>query len=350
VLLKNESELLPIDESIRNIALVGPLGDAREDLLGPVHAVGRSDETVSILDGLKRVASPGTQISYAEGTGILKAAGDEKMQEAVNRASRADVIVAAVGEAGNMSGEAASRSQIRIPKPQMELLKKLDATGKPLVVVLINGRPLALPWVDEHADAILEAWLPGTEGGNAVAELLFGKDNPSGKLTMSFPRNEGQLPLYYNALPTGRPATDDKWTSKYLDVPNTALYPFGYGLSYTTFEYSDLQLNKASINAGESVRASIMITNSGDSDGEEVVQLYLRDPVASVSRPVKELRGFKKIHLQAGQSRRVTFEINRDDLSFIGPDMKPIVEAGTFNVMIGPNSSNLNQASFQLIK
>jgi len=247
-----------------------------------------------------------------------------------------------------MSGEAASRSRVRVPDPQMKLLKAMAKTGKPLVVVLVNGRPLALPWIATHADAILEAWLPGTEGGNAVADLLYGRYNPSGKLTTSFPRDEGQLPLYYDALPTGRPATDDKWTSKYLDVLYTALFPFGFGVSYTQYQYSGLSLDKAVMTREDTLHARVTVTNTGSRAGDEIVQLYLNDPVASVSRPVKELKRFKKIHLAAGESQKVTFDLTVDDLRFIGPDMRSIAEPGSFKLMVGPSSATFEQKSFVL--
>lgn len=350
VLLKNNDSLLPFGSSIKKIALVGPLGDSHTDLLGPVHAMGRAEETVSILEGLQSTGGDNRQVTFARGSGILQPAAAGAIRKAVEQAEKADVIVATVGEAGDMSGEAASRSRVRVPDPQLKLLKALRETGKPLVVVLINGRPLALPWVAEYADAILEAWLPGTEGGHAVADLLFGRFNPSGKLTTSFPRNEGQLPLYYNALPTGRPATDDKWTSKYLDVPNTARYPFGYGLSYTRFKYSNVELDRPAISVQDTLHASVTVTNAGSRAGDEIVQLYLNDPVAAVSRPVKELKGFRKIHLRPGESRRISFDITGDDLRFIGPDMKSMVEAGTFKVMIGPSSMEYRSKTFILKK
>jgi beta-glucosidase len=269
----------------------------------------------------------------------------------VRTASNADIVVAVLGEAFGMSGEAASRSNIGLPENQVALLKALKATGKPIVLVLMNGRPLTLQWEHDNVDGILETWFSGTMAGDAIVDVLFGKYNPSGKLTVTFPRNVGQVPIYYASKNTGRPFDQNqKYTSKYLDVPNTPLYPFGHGLSYATFSYGDVQLNKSSISPAEVVNASITVTNTGNYDGEETVQLYIQDIVASVAQPVKELKGFQKILLLKGESKTVNFTINVNDLKFYDQNMKWIAEPGVFRVYMGTNSNDLKMASFTLTK
>ena len=257
----------------------------------------------------------------------------------------ADVIVAVLGESAAMSGEASSRSDIGIPESQKKLLQTLIGTGKPVVLVLINGRPLTLTWENENVPAILEAWAPGTEAGNAIGDVLFGDYNPAGKLTMSFPRTVGQIPIYYNHLNTGRPFDENnKFTSKYLDLPNEPLYPFGYGLSYTSFEYGDISLGKTRLEGDETLKASVTIKNTGDRAGEEVVQLYIGDPVASISRPVKELKNFKKIMLQPGETREVIFDVNTDDLKFYDSELNYDWEPGLFKIYIGTSSADVREA------
>jgi beta-glucosidase len=271
------------------------------------------------------------------------------IDEAVEKARQADVIVAAVGEAQGMAHEASSRSNLMIPPSQQKLLAALKATGKPLVIVLMNGRPLTLVDEDRMADAMLETWFSGTEGGNAIADVLFGDYNPSGKLPMSFPRSVGQIPIYYNHLPTGRPynfAKPNKYTSHYYDAENGPLYPFGYGLSYTTFTVSPVTLSSETMAHNGSIDASVTVTNSGKVDGATVVQLYLNDPVASISRPVKELHGFKRIMLKAGESQQVTFKIDVDALKFWNQQMKQVAEPGKFNVMIGLDSVRTQNTQF----
>ncbi|MBN1820400.1 MAG: glycoside hydrolase family 3 C-terminal domain-containing protein, partial [Prolixibacteraceae bacterium] len=256
-------------------------------------------------------------------------------------------IVAVLGESAAMSGEAASRANIDIPESQKNLLKAMLKTGKPVVLVLINGRPLTLTWEDQNVPAILEAWAPGTQAGNAVADVLFGDYNPAGKLTMTFPRSVGQIPVYYNHLNTGRPMNPaNKFTSKYLDIPNDPLYPFGYGLSYTTFEYSEISLSKTKLMGNEVLKASVKLSNTGSVAGEEVVQLYIGDPVASISRPVKELKNFKKVMLQPGETQEVVFDITVDDLKFFNSDLKYNWEPGEFNLFIGTSSANLKETVF----
>jgi beta-glucosidase len=319
---------------------------------------------------MRNVAGNTVNILYAKGANITddpmlikrtnvfgpevevdKRSPDEMLKEAVEIASQSDVVVAVVGEAADMTGEASSRSDISIPESQENLLQALVKTGKPVVLVLFNGRPLTLTWEDGHVNAMLDVWFGGTESGNAVADVLFGKYNPSGKLTTSFPRNTGQIPVYYNHKNTGRPYNNEdfaKFKSDYLDVSNDPLYPFGYGLSYTKFTYGDIQLSQPVLKPGEKITASIMLQNTGQYDGEEVVQLYIRDMVGSVTRPVKELKGFQKIFLKAGESKIVSFEISTDDLRFYNSQLKYVYEPGDFKVFIGSNSRDVKEAAFIL--
>ncbi|HEY1200145.1 MAG TPA: glycoside hydrolase family 3 C-terminal domain-containing protein, partial [Niastella sp.] len=273
----------------------------------------------------------------------------QMLTDAVALAKQADVVIMALGESQGMTGEAASRSNISIPENQQQLLKAVQATGKPVVLVLMNGRPLTLEWEDANIPSILETWFLGTEAGNAIADVLFGDYNPSGKITMTFPRNVGQVPIYYNHRSTGRPLDpNNKYTSKYLDVSNEPLYPFGYGLSYTKFNYGAPQLDKQQLKASEQLRVSVEVNNTGDYDGEEVVQLYIRDKTASVTRPVKELKGFEKIALKKGESRTVSFTITMDDLKFYNKDMKWTYEPGDFTVFVGTNSRDAQGVDFTL--
>lgn len=348
VLLKNRNETLPLKASQR-FAIVGPLAADGTQLIGAWSGAGEGDKCISVLkafedrqakDKLLFTHNKGCEISDPDKSGF---------DAAIAAARNADVIVAVVGEHKDMSGEAAARADITIPGVQEELLKKLKETGKPLVVVLMNGRPLAIPWVAENADAILETWFLGSMGGPAITDVLYGDYNPSGRLTMSFPRHVGQVPLYYNQKNTGRPVDpNSKWTSKYLDMPNTALYPFGYGLSYTTFEYSDFKLNSASLSMNSTVTASVTVKNTGKYAGEETVQWYVRDLVGSITRPIKELKGFNKISLQPGESRTVTFTIDPGQLAFHGPGMILKAEPGKFHVMVGPNADELKTLEFRL--
>ncbi|KTT05833.1 beta-D-glucoside glucohydrolase, partial [Pseudomonas oryzihabitans] len=267
-------------------------------------------------------------------------------------ARQADVVVAVIGESQGMAHEASSRARISVPDTQRDLIKALKATGKPLVLVLMNGRPLALEWEQEQADALLEAWFPGTEGGNAVADVLFGDYNPSGKLTMTFPREVGQVPLYYNHLSSGRPfdaAKPNKYTSRYFDIVNGPLYPFGYGLSYTTFDVSAPQLSSATLKQGDTLTAKVRVKNTGSRAGATVVQLYLRDVTASLARPVKELKGFQKVMLQPGESRELEFPITEADLRFYDNDLKLVSEPGEFKVMVGLDSERVREGSFTLL-
>ena len=373
VLLKNNNQTLPLKKSGK-IALIGPLADSKDDLLG-AWSTGEVSKTVSVLQGIQNAVQSGAEVVFAKGANItddpyLKEriknpfaaymgikevvetrTSAELLAEAVEAAKNADVVVAVLGESSSMSGEAASRSDIGIPESQAHLLKALVATGKPVVLVLVNGRPLTLTWENEHVPAILEAWAPGIEGGNAIADVLFGNYNPSGKITMTFPRSVGQIPIYYNHKNTGRPMDEkNKFSSKYLDIPNEPLFPFGYGLSYTTFDYSDVVLSKTSLKGNETLSAKIKVTNSGKVSGEEVVQLYISDPVASVSRAVKELKGFQKISLNPGETKEVEFKITNDDLKFFNSDLKYDWEPGEFVVQIGTNSQEVKQAKCEWSK
>jgi beta-glucosidase len=274
----------------------------------------------------------------------------QMIDEAVETAKKADVVVAVVGESANMTGESSSRSDINIPETQRELLRALFKTGKPIALVLFNGRPLTLPWEDKNADAILDVWDPGTEAGNAIADVLFGNYNPSGKITATFPRSVGQIPIYYNHKNTGRPFDDKgpaKFKSDYIDIPNSPLYPFGYGLSYTTFNYSDVKLSKTNLKGNETLTATVTVTNSGKMAGEEVVQLYISDPVASISRSVKELKNYKKVMLQPGEQKEISFNITPQDLKFYNTKLQYDWESGQFIVQIGTNSRDVHVASVQ---
>lgn len=371
VLLKNDRQILPLKKS-GIIALVGPLADDQQNVLGSWRAAGDWQRAVSILTGISNVAGSAVTVLYAKGANLvddpalretLKGFGAEipvdgrspreMVAEAVAAAVRADVVVAVLGESSAMSGEAASRSDIGLPQCQKELLQALVETGKPLVLVLMNGRPLTLTWEAEHCGAILETWFGGTEAGNAVADVLFGDYNPAGKLTATFPRNVGQIPIYYNHKNTGRPYQGDpkaKYVSRYLDVSNDPLYAFGFGLSYTTFSYSDVKLSKATLAGAEPLMASVSLTNAGTRAGEETVQLYLSQPVASVTRSVKDLRGFQKVRLQPGETKEVTFRITPEDLKFYNSKLEYDWEPGEFVIRIGGNSSQVKSATVRWTK
>jgi beta-glucosidase len=371
VLLKNKDQILPLKKS-GTIAFIGPLADNHSEMLGTWAVAGDPKLSVSVIDGVKKLAGVSANILYARGSNItddsllnarsyffgLKQEKDnrapqEMIDEAVETAKKADVVVAVVGESANMSGESSSRSDICIPETQQILLKALAKTGKPLVIVLFNGRPLTLNWENEHASAILDVWAPGTEAGNAIADVLFGEYNPSGKITLTFPRSVGQIPIYYNHKNTGRPfnAGDNaKFKSDYIDISNDPLYPFGYGLSYTSFSYSDIKLNKVNLKGNETLVATVNVTNTGSFAGEEVVQLYLSDPVASISRSVKELKNFQKINLKPGETKEVSFNITTADLKFFNNNLDYVWEPGEFVIQIGTNSSNVKKASVIWIK
>lgn len=344
VLLKNQNQLLPLSKQTGTIAVIGPLADSKKDMIGAWSAAGDFNKSVTVLEGIEEKL-PTQRVVFARGCEVED---DDRsgFDEAVTLASRSDAVVLVIGETKEMSGEAASRSEITLPGVQQELAKALIATGKPVVVVLMNGRPLDLSWLDTHAPAILEAWFPGTQAGHAVADVLFGDYNPSGKLTVSFPRNLGQVPVFYNNKNTGRPMSAEKYTSKYLDVPNTPLYPFGYGLSYTTFQYDNLKISSPTLKANQKIEVSVQVTNTGKMAGHEVVQLYVRDLVGSVTRPVKELKHFRKIYLDPGAQSVVTFEITPATLEFLTRDMRWAAEPGEFDVFVGTDSATTQSVRF----
>ena len=371
VLLENKRQILPLKKS-GIIALVGPLADDQQNLLGSWRAAGAWQQAVSVRTGISNVAGSAMTILHAKGANLvddpalretLKSFGaeipvDERspremVAEAVAMAARADVVVAVLGESSGMSGEAASRSDLGLPQSQKELLQALVETGKPVVLVLMNGRPLTLTWEAEHCGALLETWFGGTEAGNAVADVLFGDYDPSGKLTATFPRSVGQIPLYYNHKNTGRPYKGDpgaKYVSRYLDVSNEPLYAFGHGLSYTTFSYGEVKLSKTALAGNEALMASVQLTNSGERAGEETVQLYLSQPVASVTRSVEDLRGFQKVRLQPGETKEVTFRITPEDLKFYNGNLEYDWEPGEFLVRIGGDSSQVKSATMRWSK
>lgn len=373
VLLKNQNETLPLKKDAK-IALVGPLAKAPIDMMGSWAAAGRPAQSVTLFDGMRSVIGDKANLIYARGANIT---GDKKVldylnflnfdapevvddprpanvliDEAVKAAKDADVIVAAVGESRGMSHESSSRTDLNIPETQRELIRALKATGKPLVLVLMNGRPLTILEENQSADAILETWFSGTEGGNAIADVLFGDYNPSGKLPVTFPRSVGQIPTYYNHLSIGRPFTPGKpgnYTSQYFDDTTGPLFPFGYGLSYTTFALSDMALSSTTLNASGKLDASVMVKNTGKRDGETVVQLYIQDVTGSMIRPVKELKNFQKIMLKAGEQKVVHFTITEEDLKFYNAQLKYAAEPGKFNVQIGLDSQAVTQQSFELL-
>ncbi len=348
VLLKNDKKLLPLRKDIGSLAVIGPLAHARREMIGSWSAAGDWSKSVTLLDGIKASVSGKTKVVYARGSNI----NDDSTNyfaEAIRVARQADVVVLAVGEAALMTGEAASRTSLDLPGVQQQLVEEIYKTGKPIVLVLMNGRPLAVTWIDEHVPAILETWFLGTQAGHAIADVLFGDYNPSGKLPATFPRSVGQVPIYYNMKNTGRPLDlNSKYTSRYIDEVNEPLYPFGFGLSYTTFTYGDLTLDRKEISSKDTLAVRVIVTNTGEREGEEVVQLYLRDLVGSVTRPVMELKGFEKIRLKPGESREVTFKLTNNHLEFFRKDLSLGSEPGKFLVFVGGNSRDVKQAEFVL--
>ncbi len=369
VLLKNRLQTLPLKKS-GTIAVIGPLADSKRDVMGSWSAAGVADQTVTVLQGIQNAVGDRAKIVHVKGANVTDQKDivdflnqyepavqvdprtpQEMINEAVNTAKNADVVVAVVGEAQGMAHEASSRTDLVLPQSQRDLIAALKATGKPLVLVLMNGRPLALVKEDQQADALLEAWYAGTEGGNAIADVLFGDYNPSGKLPMSFPRSVGQIPTYYSHLNTGRPYNPEKpnkYTSRYFDEANGPLYPFGYGLSYTTFTVSDVKMSAPTMTRDGQVEASVEVKNTGDREGETVVQMYLQDVTASMSRPVKELKGFKKVMLKPGETQTVSFPIDIEGLKFWNAEMKYDAEPGTFNVFVGLDSARVKRGEFEL--
>ena len=376
VLLKNDpfkgKKILPLEKK-GTIALIGPLADTRTNMPGTWSVAAKHDQALSLREGLEQTVGNKVNILYAKGSNLMSDAAYEEratvfgrslhrdnrsekalLDEALRTAARADVIVAAIGEASEMSGESSSRTDISIPDVQKNLLKALLATGKPVVLVLFNGRPLTIEWEKENVPAILDVWFGGTEAAVAISDVLFGDVNPSGKLTMTFPKNVGQIPMYYARKVTGRPLLEtDTWFHKfkanYLDVDNKPVYPFGYGLSYTDFTYSEVTLSSHEMNANDSVTAQVTVTNTGNRDGKEIVQLYIRDVVGSITRPVKELKGFEKIFLKAGESKTVTFTIDAKLLEFYNSDLMKVTEPGEYHIFIGKDSDTANMVSLKLI-
>lgn len=373
VLLKNQNQLLPLKKS-GTIAVIGPLAEAKENMAGTWSVATNMEKSISLVAGIKEVAGSATNVLYAKGSNLdYDATFEEKatmfgktlhrdnrtsaelLAEALKVANQSDVIVAALGESAEMSGESSSRTNLEIPQAQKDLLQELLKTGKPVVLVLFNGRPLVLNQENETVPAILDAWFAGSEAGTAIADVLFGDENPSGKLTATFPRSVGQLPIYYSQKNTGRPLGNkegkfEKFKSNYIDLRNEPLFPFGFGLSYTTFEYSNLKISSDKMTVTDKVTVSVDVTNTGNFDGKEVVQLYIRDLVGSVTRPIKELKGFQKIALKKGEKQTVTFDISVEELKFYNSDLQFIAEPGAFQVFVGTNSDADKMVTFELIK
>ncbi len=342
VLLKNANATLPLSKQTKRIALVGPLANNRSEVMGSWKARGEEEDVVTVMDGIKNKLGKDVVLDYVQGCDFLEPSTHE-FSAAFEAAKHSDVVIAVVGEKALMSGESRSRAVLRLPGRQQALLDTLRKAGKPLVVVLMNGRPLCLEKVDKQSDALLEAWFPGTQCGNAVADILFGDAVPSAKLTTSFPLTEGQIPNYYNYKRSGRPGDmPHSSTVRHIDVPNKNLYPFGYGLSYTTFSYGEMQCPQQ-FAADGSLQVSVEVTNTGHFDGEEIVQLYVADKVASMVRPVKELKGFQKVFIPKGQTKRVDFVLHAHDLGFWDNTMQYVVEPGTFEIMVGKNSEDLQK-------
>lgn len=373
VLLRNDNQILPLKKT-GTIAVIGPLANSKADMLGTWASGGVPGTITTIVDGVKNVGGRTVKVLFAQGSettdnpglansvnflglreeqtpGGNKRSPESLLDEALIMAGKADVVIAVLGEPAAWTGEASSMTNIGLPTVQQDLLKALLNTGKPVVLVLVNGRPLTLSWEDQHVSAILEAWNGGTEAGNAVADVLFGNYNPSGKLTTSFPVNVGQIPLYYNHKNTGRPIQpNSKFSSKYLDCSNDPLYPFGYGLSYTSFEYGDIKLSDTLLKGNDTLSVTVTLTNTGKLAGEEVVQLYIQDPVASISRPVKELKKFKKVMLQPGEKKEIGMEITTNDLKFYNSSLQFDWEPGDFIVHVGTNSRDVKPARFNWVK
>lgn len=368
VLLKNWHQLLPLKKQ-GTIALIGPLADSQRDIMGSWSAAGVAQQSITVLQGMREALAGKATLLYAKGSNITdnpkvqaflnlyepalqidSRTPQQLRDEAVAIAKQADVVVMAVGESQGMAHEASSRTDIRIPAAQRNLITAIKATGKPLVLLLMNGRALDITQQDQQADAILETWFSGTEGGHAISDILFGVQNPSGKLPVTFPRSVGQLPLYYNHLPTGRPydfTHPNKYTSHYFDINNSPLYPFGYGLSYTEFKLSPISLSAPVMHSGDTLEAKVTVMNTGQRAGATVVQLYLNDPVASISRPVKELKGFQKVMLQPGESKQLSFTLDKNDLGFWDQSMHWTIEPGKFNLMVGVDSVKTEKTQFE---
>lgn len=349
VLLKNNNQLLPLKKDIRTLAVIGPLSDDSDNILGEWRGRGEAKDAVSLLRGIRSKVDSRTRVLHAKGCNIDDH-NKSGFKEAIATAKKANVVLLVMGESARMTGEAHSRAFIGLPGVQLDLVKEIYMTGKPIILVIMNGRPLALSWENEHLPAILETWQLGTEAGNAIADVLFGDYNPSGKLVATFPRVTGQVPVYYNHKNTGRPGTNDgRYNARYIDLPVEPLYPFGFGLSYTTFSYSHLSLSADTMAMDDTLEVKVTVRNIGKCSGEEVVQLYLRDIFASVTRPVKELKDFRKIYLEPGQDSEVSFTVDRSMLEFYDINMHWKAEPGVFHVMIGTNSADYLQKEFTLI-
>ena len=348
VLLRNEGGVLPLRKDLRSIALIGPLADDPREPLGSWSGDGRKEDTVTVVAGVKAKLGPEARLAYAKGCDI-EGGSPAQRAEAVARAREAEAVVLVVGESAAMGGEAGSRSSIDLPGPQLGLVQEVLKAGKPTVVVLMNGRPLTIPWIAENAAAILEAWQGGTEAGHAIADVLFGDTNPGGKLPVTFPRSVGQIPLYYNHKNTGRPAGPQRWSSKYLDIPVSPLYPFGFGLSYTRFALHNLRVSAASIPPGGEVTVSVEVENVGPRAGDEVVQLYVSHEAASVTRPVKQLRGFERLTLAAGETRPVRFRLGPADLGLLDGQFRLVVEPGEIRVAVGTSSEGGLEGRFRVV-
>lgn len=373
VLLKNKNHLLPL-QKLGTIAVIGPLADAKENMAGTWSLATKQENSISLLEGIKEAIGTKGKVLYAKGSNLDYDATleeratmfgktlhrdsrtkEELLNQALTIANQSDVIIAALGEAAEMSGECSSRTNLEIPQAQKDLLLALLKTGKPVVLVLFNGRPLVLSQENDAVPAILDAWFAGSEAGLAIADVLFGDENPSGKLTMTFPRSVGQIPIYYNHKNTGRPLDNnngifEKYKSNYIDERNEPLFPFGYGLSYTTFDYSNLKISSPKISPSQTLNVTVDVTNTGNFDGKEVVQLYIRDLVGSVTRPVKELKGFQKIAVKKGEKQTVTFQITDEDLKFYNSDLKFVAEPGQFEIFVGGNSNAELKILFELVK
>jgi beta-glucosidase len=372
VLLKNQNNLLPLDPNIKTIAVIGPLADSKADQLGPWAANGKASDAVTPLEGIK-ARVPQANILYAKGddihsmekdyrvngeapapttamgvTAMGSASGPANVDDAVAAANKADVVVMFLGELSQMTGEASARASLELPDKQQQLLEAIAATGKPLVLILESGRPLHITWANDHVGAIMQAWFPGVQAGNAIADLVFGDAAPSARLPISWPRSIGQIPVYYNHKNTGRPSSPSRWHTGYLDESKEPLFPFGYGLTYTSFKYSNLHVEAAAIGPSDTLHVSAEIENAGQRAGTEVVQMYIHDRVASTSRPVRELKGFQRITLAPGEHKTVDFSVNANDLGSYDPDMKWVVPPGTYDVWVAPNAAEGIAGSFEV--
>lgn len=354
VLLKNAPAdsagpaLLPLDKSLQRIAVIGALATDARSMLGGWAAAGQASDAITILDGIKAAVGPGTEVVHAQGVPV-EAHDAAGIPEAVAAAEGSDVAILVLGEHHDMSAEARNRTSIDLPGLQRQLAQAIYETGTPVVVVLVNGRPLSVPWLDAHVPAILETWFLGIEMGHAVADVLFGDVNPSGKLPITFPRTVGQIPLYYNHKSTGRPPDpNNRYTSKYIETPWTPLYPFGHGLSYTTFAYAAPTVSRTQMGVGDTLMVDVQVTNTGNRAGDEVVQMYIQDEVGTVTRPVKQLRGFRRITLQPGETQTVRFPITTEDLRFYDQRMQAVVEPGFFTVYVGGHSNAEQSVRFEV--